>query len=466
MTSGTLPGWAPRVEWPPMTALRHAHRYRLAALAACLIFGLLELNAPWVAGPARAEMHHPAGLLAQSAASLFTPPASLLRAGSDRLALVHALFIGAQALLAVTFTGLLWWRIRPGLARSCRLDRALATGLLTTAVAIDSLAFHLVLATTLAALLPLRRLWRWLGALFVLGVAVDIWMLATVRAGMNDSDMLTVLATLTFERSILLLGAAVAWLARQEQAGRERLAASHAQLRATQSLLADTVRTSERMRIARDLHDAIGHHLTALNLHLDLALRQSQGRPPGALVTARELGQSLLAEVRSVVSAEREEQGVNLRQALELLCAGIPSPTITLSVDDRTDNCPPAAAHTLLSCVQEAITNAVRHAGASRLTIDIVGNADGVAACIADDGRGSGGAPEGNGLSGMRERLAAQGGTLRVGNGVDGGHNSAAGQGGDQSSRDGAADAADSGRASRLRGYWLHMVLPLAGARP
>lgn len=451
-----------------MTALRHAHRYRLAALAACLIFGLLELNAPWVAGPARAEMHHPAGLLAQSVASLFTPPASLLRAGSDRLALAHALFIGAQALLAATFTGLLWWRIRPGLARSHRLDTALSSGLLATAVAIDSLAFHLVLATTLAALLPLRRLWRWLAAMLVLGVAVDLWMLATIRAGMNDSDMLAVFATLTFERSILLLGAAVAWLARQEQAGRVRLAASHAQLRATQSLLADTVRTSERMRIARDLHDAVGHHLTALNLHLDLAMRQSEGRQPGALVTARELGQSLLAEVRSVVSAEREEQGVNLRQALELLCAGIPSPAITLRIDRLADHCPPAAAHTLLSCVQEAITNAVRHAGAARLTIDVSLHGHGIAARIADDGRGSGGAPEGNGLSGMRERLAAHGGSLLVGNGADGGHNNAAGQGGDQVRRGGPADAADSDSdsASRLCGYWLHMVLPFAGARP
>jgi signal transduction histidine kinase len=443
MTSGTLPALAPRVEWPPMTA---THRYTIAALAACLIFGLLELNAPWVAGPARAELHHPAGVLARWLASQFTPPPSALRAGSDRQALAHALFIGAQALLVVTFTGLLWWRIRPGLVRSHRLDTVLACGLLVTAVAIDSLAFHVVLATTLAALLPLRRAWRWLAAMLVLGVGVDIWMLATVRAGMNDSYLLAVLGTLTFERIILLLGAAIAWLARQEQAGRVRLAASHAQLRATQSLLADTVRTSERMRIARDLHDAVGHHLTALNLHLDLAMRQSEGRQPGALVTARELGQSLLAEVRSVVSAKREEQGVNLRQALELLCAGIPSPAIDLAVDRRIDACPPAAAHTLLYCVQEAITNTVRHAGASRLAIDIRTSGHGVAAHISDDGRGGGAAPEGNGLSGMRERLAAQGGTLRVGNGGD------------------EPGGAAGGQPARLRGYWLAVSLPLTGA--
>ena len=410
------------------------HRYCFAALAACLIFGLLELNAPWLAGPARAEMNHPAGVLARSVASLLTPPPSPLRAGSDRLELAHALFIGAQALLVVTFTGLLWWRIRPGRVRSRRLDTVLAAGLLAVAVAIDSLAFHLVLATTLAALLPLRRVWRWLAAMLALGVCVDVWMLATVRATMTDGDMATVLATLTFERSLLLLGAAIAWLARQEQAGRVRLAASHAQLRATQSLLADTVRTSERMRIARDLHDAVGHHLTALNLHLDLAVRQSEGRQPGALATARELGQSLLAEVRSVVSAERDEQGVNLRQALELLCAGIPSPAIELTMDGGADVCPPAAAHALLCCVQEAITNAVRHAGATRLAIAIRGNGHGVAAHVSDDGRGSGGAPEGNGLAGMRERLAALGGTLRAGNGAE-------------------------------RGYWLEMSLPFAGGQ-
>jgi signal transduction histidine kinase len=65
----------------------------------------------------------------------------------------------------------------------------------------------------------------------------------------------------------------------------------------------------ERARIARDLHDAIGHHLTAMTLHLDLAKRQSAGKVTELLQAAHALAQRLLAEVRKVVSAERVQSG-------------------------------------------------------------------------------------------------------------------------------------------------------------
>ena len=390
-------------------------RYCAAALAASLIFGLLELNELWASGPGHVQLRHPAGVLAQAVAERFTPAASLLRAGTDRQALTYWLFAGVQVLLLGVFIGMLWWRIRPELARSRRLDTALLVGLTCAALALDSLAFHMIVATALAALLPLRRALAWVGVQFALGVGIDIVTLATVRGVGNDDFLLTMLTTLTLERCMLLLGVAFAWLARQERAGRLALAASNAQLRATQSLLTDTVRTAERLRIARDLHDAVGHHLTALHLHLELAARQSDGKPTAALQTSRELAHSLLAQVRDVVSTERDGTGIELHRALALLCAGIPTPVIELKVDGGAAGCPPAAAHTLLCCVQEAITNAVRHSHALRLWIDIRCNAGGLAARIIDDGRGSGDAPEGNGLTGMRERLAAHGGTLHAG---------------------------------------------------
>src|SRR5262249_46348989 len=79
---------------------------------------------------------------------------------------------------------------------------------------------------------------------------------------------------------------AVAWhafafcagfLATSEQRGRARLASANAELRATQHLLAEGVRKAERLRIARDLHDAMGHHLMALSLHLEVAARSVTG---------------------------------------------------------------------------------------------------------------------------------------------------------------------------------------------
>lgn len=421
---------------------RPSRRYPAAALIASFTLALLELSPPWAAGPARVELHNAVGHLARHVASLFTPAPSLLRAGSDRAVMAYELFLGGQALLMAVFICLLWWRIRPGARRLPAADACLLALQLLIAVTLNTLSFHLIFAMQLAALLPLRRALAWLAVQLLLGIAMDAWVLANARAYLNDTGIGTSLALLTLERCVLLLGFALVCMVRQEQQGRARLAASNAELRATQSLLADTVRASERMRIARDLHDTVGHHLTALNLHLDLAVRQSAGQPATALGTARELSQSLLAEVRGVVSAERQESGIKVRQALQLLCAGIPSPAIELAMDSRVDACPPAAAHTLLCCVQEAVTNAVRHARATLLTIDIQGDSQGLVARIADNGHGNAGAREGNGLAGMRERLAEHGGVLRIG-GAEGG----------------------SGAGNAQRGFRLEFSLPLTGAR-
>ncbi|KQV85073.1 hypothetical protein ASD15_08085 [Massilia sp. Root351] len=428
---------------------RASSRYPAAALVASVTLALLELAPPWAAGPGRAELHNAVGQLARYLASLFTPAPSLVRAGSDRARMAYELFLCGEALLMAAFICLLWWRIRPAIRAATWLDtRLLSIPLLTVqlliGVALDSLAFHLIFAMQLAALLPLRRALAWLALQLLLGIAMDAWVLARAGIYLSDNGIGTTLAILTSERCVLLLGFALAYMVLQEQQGRMRLAASNAQLRATQSLLGDTVRASERMRIARDLNDAVGHHLTALNLHLDLALRQSAsqlaGQPATALATARELSLSLLAEVRGVVSTERQESGIKVRQALQLLCAGIPSPAIELAMDSRVDECPPAAAHTLLCCVQEAVTNTVRHARATLLTIDIQADSHGLLARIADNGQGSGGAPEGNGLAGMRERLSEHGGMLCTGR--------------------------SDGNAGAVRhGYCLEFSLPLAGAR-
>lgn len=106
---------------------------------------------------------------------------------------------------------------------------------------------------------------------------------------------------------------------------RLELGAANAELRATQLLWADTVRGSERLRIARDLHDIVGHHLTALNLHLDPAQRRGPEQAAPALATAHQLAQGLLAQMRGVVGAERHGQRIDLRTALLALCAGIPA---------------------------------------------------------------------------------------------------------------------------------------------
>lgn len=411
-----------------------SHRFALTALIAALALGIVDLVGT-LSNPAGAHnLHNPAGYLARLVASQFSPAPSLSRAGTDLARLTVQLFSGLEALLAVLYGVLLWLRATPRQRLSAWAALPLTGGLVLIALMLDSIAFHLLTAAVLGALLPVRRGLAWLALLYLAGAALDAWLIANSSQHFSDGAASTLLGYLMLERLLLVPSFALAWLVRQEHRTRLALAASHGELLATQSLLGDTVRASERTRIARDLHDAVGHHLTALNLHLDIASRQGAGPATAALETSRVLARDLLAEVRVIVSAERDERPVDVRAALEALCSGIPAPAIRLAIAGELHITSPSAAHTLFCCVQEAITNAVRHAHASLIAIDIIRSDDVIVASIADDGRGrAGGGEEGNGLAGMRERLAQHGGSMT------------------------AADAAG-------RGFRIDLRLPAAGA--
>jgi len=405
------------------------NRIGAVGVLACLFFGGIEVAVLLVDGAHRADLANPLGGLAQMIAAQFTKPPSPLRAGSERRELAYALMVGAWLALVPLCAALLWMRTR--MRAPARLGNALlALQVLLCSVSFSALAY--VVAAELAVVLPLRRGLAWL-ALQIGATVAAMLICAMLLAPRLHDDMwarILVYAALGLLIQAIVFGTGT--LAVRERAARLNLAETNARLLATQSMLADTVRASERLRIARDLHDAVGHHLTALNLHLDLALRQSANSAPPSLRTSRELASSLLAEVRSVVSSERHER-IDLRAAITTLCGGIPEPAISLSFDEQADIASPVLAHTLFFCVQEAITNTVRHAGARSLRISLR-CADGQALLeVDDDGAGARNAAEGNGLRGMRERIAALGGTLQAGVGG-------------------------------ARGYRLEITLPLAGS--
>ncbi len=220
-----------------------------------------------------------------------------------------------------------------------------------------------------------------------------------------------------------VLAFCIGYIAAEERRGRIELSAAHAELVATQQLLAETVRGSERVRIARDLHDAVGHHLTALKLHLELATRQAGDTASAAVQVSKDLAQSLLSEIRSTVAAARQERTIDLRGALQTLCAGIPAPRIDLRFEASVQIEQPAVAQVLFRSVQEAITNAVRHAAAGLVTVTLATEGNGLRLAIQDDGRGAGEPPRrnGSGLQGMRERVEQHGGTLWASNRPEGG---------------------------------------------
>jgi len=204
-------------------------------------------------------------------------------------------------------------------------------------------------------------------------------------------------------------------VAKQQAQAREEQRRLNAELRATRALLAESSRVSERVRISRELHDLLGHHLTALSLNLEVAGHLTEGRAQEHVRQSHTLAKLLLTDVREAVSEMRDEGAIDLSGAVRTLVEGVPALDIHLDLSEPLSIDDPERAHVLLRCTQEIITNAVRHAGASTLWLSIARDATEARIQARDDGRGADADPvQGNGLRGIRERLAAYGGRIEI----------------------------------------------------
>lgn len=250
-----------------------------------------------------------------------------------------------------------------------------------------------------------------LGVLWL--VAQHVALVPVFNQGLGFSLLESVL------QSLLYVGYAsfafvIGLVAKQQAQAREEQRRLNSELRATRALLAESSRLSERMRISRELHDLLGHHLTALSLNLEVAGHLSSGKVQEHVRQSHTLAKLLLTDVREAVSQLREDGTVELASALRALAEGVPALEIDLHLPDPFRVVDPELAHTVLRCTQEIITNAVRHADASRLELRF-GQSDGhIHIAARDNGRGADAPVAGNGLRGMRERLSARGGSLDI----------------------------------------------------
>ena len=203
-------------------------------------------------------------------------------------------------------------------------------------------------------------------------------------------------------------------VARQQAEAREEQRRLNAELRATRALLAESSRMSERLRISRELHDLLGHHLTALSLNLEVAGHLAEGKAQEHVRQSHTLAKLLLTDVREAVSEMREERGIDLSHALRVLAEGVPALQVELDLPEDLAIDDPDRAQVLLRCAQEIITNTVRHAGANRLRLKLSRTEGLLRLEAADDGRGCNHTKPGNGLRGMRERLSAYGGQVDI----------------------------------------------------
>lgn len=270
-----------------------------------------------------------------------------------------------------------------------------------------------------------------MGGILLLIVAVVLpWMLAILPAviwliAQNILLATTVMRVPDFTFSDATLGAGLflgislfafmsSVVALRQNAARDELRKVNSELRATQALLEENTRIAERVRIARELHDLVGHHLTALTLNLEVVTHLVDGKVLGHVQQAHSLAKLLLADVREVVSDMREGDMVNLAEALHTLVGGVPKPIIHLDLPAEAVMTEPQRAHVLLRCVQEMITNSVRHARARNMWIRLSITRDGLAMSARDDGIGTRKITAGNGLNGMSERLGQLGGKLEI----------------------------------------------------
>jgi len=211
---------------------------------------------------------------------------------------------------------------------------------------------------------------------------------------------------------ILALGRT--WSEQRERLAREELARVNAELRATRALFAESTRVAERLRISRDLHDSLGHHLTALSLQLDVASRKSEGEAVSHLQQAHAITRLLLTDVRDVVGQLRHHGRTQLAEALGALATTESIPKVHIAVGEQLAVETPAHANVLLRCAQEVVTNTRRHAGAQNIWITVTSVAEGIELCARDDGGGADNVKEGHGLSGMRQRFAEYGGRIEL----------------------------------------------------
>ncbi len=203
-------------------------------------------------------------------------------------------------------------------------------------------------------------------------------------------------------------------VAKQQAQAREEQRRLNAELRATRVLLAESSRMSERLRISRELHDLLGHHLTALSLNLEVAGHLTEGKAQEHVKQSHTLAKLLLTDVREAVSEMREDGGIDVKAAFHSLVDGVTALKISLDVPEVLQVDDPDRAHVLLRCAQEIITNTVRHSGADELVLRLRKMPDHIELFAQDNGVGAPNLCQGNGLRGMRERLAEFDGQLDI----------------------------------------------------
>jgi two-component system, NarL family, sensor histidine kinase DesK len=318
-----------------------------------------------------------------------------------------ALTLGVTLFVAIYLTVLppARWLARRGPAAvvgALALLPAIAVVLLAAGAPPSFSALFVYVTAASGILLPAR-----IAAAVVALAAAGVGILGAAR---GDSDAAIAATVLT----VVSIGALMAAFGRVVRVNRE--------LRMTREDLATLAVAEERLRIARDLHDLLGHSLSVIALKSELAARlleRDPGRAAAELDEIQVVSREALAEVRDAVQGYR---GLALAESLARARSALTAAGIDCSLADADVSLPADLDAVLAWAVREGTTNVIRHSHARHCEIRIHSDRASAALEIDDDGRaGAAGDHDGSGLQGLRERAQRVRGTLEAGARPEGG---------------------------------------------
>lgn len=183
----------------------------------------------------------------------------------------------------------------------------------------------------------------------------------------------------------------------------------------------------EREQLARELHDTVAHHVSAIAIRAQAGRTLAATRPDAAveaLEVIEDAASRALAELRAIVGALRDGDEAELAPQrgiadIARLANATDGPRVDVELSGDLDDLRPMVGAAVYRIAQESITNAVRHARhATRIAVRVAGEDDCVRLTVHDDGEATGAGTTGYGLAGMSERAALLGGTLEAGPGA------------------------------------------------
>ncbi|MFF7124014.1 histidine kinase [Streptomyces sp. NPDC008240] len=247
--------------------------------------------------------------------------------------------------------------------------------------------------------LPLRA------AYWAIPGTAGLMMLVGLHVGTQDAWDLLIL--------VVLIGFAMT--------GVGQLVRTTIELRKARATVAQLAANEERLRLARDLHDLLGHSLSLITLKSELAGRMLPGHPDKAaqqVADIEQVSRQALVDVREAVTGYRrprlaaELAGTQVALTAAGVAAEVPAESDLAGIPEEAESA-------LAWALREAVTNVVRHSGADRCVVQVLRRQtlDGpvLELCVEDNGAGGSGNGPGNGLTGLTERLEKAGGTLEAG---------------------------------------------------